>query len=152
MGEQLETNPAAARRTSRINSGPHVLIVDQQRVHRTTLAAYCDLFDHRWTSVASAGEALDAMQSGQIEVVLIDVHIEGGFELVRALRSMRGRAATVPIIAVMDRRAPAEVERCLAAGLSAVVSKPVTAAKLFAAIGAALSDHPTEPRSWRPAA
>ncbi|MFI4976832.1 MAG: response regulator [Caulobacterales bacterium] len=152
MSERYDPGTKNAAKTAQTNSGPHVLIVDEHRVHRSTLAAYCDLFDHRWTTVASAGEALAAMQTGQVEVVLIDVNIDGGFELVRALRAMRGRAAVTPIIAVMDRRAPAEVERCLAAGLSAVVSKPVTAAKLFAAIGSALSDSPREPRSWAPAA
>jgi CheY-like chemotaxis protein len=74
----------------------------------------------------------------------------GGVEAARAIRALHGPAARTPIIAVNTADDPGDEANYRAEGLYAVVGKPITASRLFAAMNQALSAVPPEPRSWAP--
>jgi CheY-like chemotaxis protein len=63
---------------------------------------------------------------------------------------MIGPAATTPIIGLTAVGRGDEAQRWLAAGLAAVLAKPITAAGLFAALGVALTGESDTARSWAP--
>jgi CheY-like chemotaxis protein len=130
-----------------------VLIIDDHDASRRVCADYCDLFDHASTAVRSQAEAVAALSCKRFDVVLLNVHMDGvgGLEIVRAIRALPSPAATLPIIGLTPPGRDDGAQRWVAAGLSGVVAKPVTAARLFAAIKSALTPDQPSARSWAPA-
>jgi CheY-like chemotaxis protein len=133
-------------------SRPHVLIVDDHPACRAICTAFCDLFDFSSETVSDGAEAIDAVTHQRFDVILMDIHMPGmgGIEAARAIRAIDGPAGRTPIIAVSTADDPNDQAHYLAQGLYAVVGKPITASRLFAAMNEALSATPPEPRSWAP--
>jgi len=131
----------------------HVLIVDDHAPSRDLCADYCDLFDHTSERVAGGGEAVAALRRAPFEVVVMSVHAADwdAMEVIPAIRALPGAAGRTPIIGLTGVGRGHESQRWLAAGLAAVLPKPITAARLFAALGAALEADGDGPRSWAPA-
>ena len=131
----------------------HVLIVDDDRDARTVCASYCDLFDHASQSVSTLGEATPALRGGVFDVVVAGLDMTGssGLELVRTIRTLPRPIGAIPIIGLAGLGRADEAQRWLAAGCFAVVAKPVTAARLFAALSEATRSPIPERRSWAPA-
>lgn len=134
-------------------SRAHVLILDDHAPSRDICAGYCDLFDHTSESIAAAGEAVAALRRSAFGVVVIAVHADAwnALEVIPAIRALPGPAGRTPIIGLTGVGRGHEAQRWLAAGLAAVLPKPVTAARLFEALGAALECGAPGPRSWAPA-
>jgi two-component system, sensor histidine kinase len=131
----------------------HVLILDDHAPSREICAGYCDLFDHTSESIEAAGEAVAALGRAAFGVVVINVHAArwNALEVIPAIRALPGAAGRTPIIGLTATGRGHEAQRWLGAGLAAVLAKPITAARLFAALGAALDGADHEPRSWAPA-
>ena len=131
----------------------HVLILDDHAPSRDICAGYCDLFDHTSESIGAAREAVSALRRGAFGVVVINVHADAwnALEVIPAIRALPGPASHTPIIGLTGVGRGHEAQRWLSAGLAAVLPKPVTAAQLFAALGAALDGGERGPRSWAPA-
>ena len=139
-------SPATAPRT-------HVLIVDHDDMSRKVCADYCDLFDHASETAASGAEAVAALKRGRFDVMVMNVHMPdmGGIETLRAIRDLHAPAAATPIIGLAAPGRADEAQRWLAAGVSGLVERPVTAARLFAAIRSVVGPPSDGPRSWAPA-
>jgi CheY-like chemotaxis protein len=131
-------------------SRPHVLIVDDHPACRAICTAFCDLFDFSSATVNDGAEAVDAVMRQRFDLILMDIHMPGmgGIEAARAIRALDSPAARTPIIAVSTADDPNDEAHYLDHGLYAVVGKPITASRLFAAMSEALSATPPEPRSW----
>jgi CheY-like chemotaxis protein/HPt (histidine-containing phosphotransfer) domain-containing protein len=97
-----------------------------------------DLLPRRGHTVHVAGDgraALTALEQGQFDVLLLDVHMPelDGFEVVAAHRQReQGTGRHLPVIALTARSA--DGERCLQAGMDDYLAKPVRAAELFVAL------------------
>ena len=130
-----------------------VLIVDDHAPSRDLCADYCDLFDHSSESVGAAREAVAALRRAPFEVVVMNLHAAAwnAMDVIPAIRGLPGPASRTPIIGLTGVGRSHEAQRWLATGLAAVLPKPITAARLFAALGAALETGPDGPRSWAPA-
>jgi CheY-like chemotaxis protein len=126
----------------------HVLIIDDDGPSRALCADYCDLFDHTSEGAASAAEAVAALGRAPFGVVLLNLQMKTAPVTVQAIRVLPGRAGLTPIIGL----AGADQAGWRFRGLAAVLAKPVTAAQLFAALGATLASVADEPRSWAPLA
>jgi HPt (histidine-containing phosphotransfer) domain-containing protein len=77
--------------------------------------------------------------------MLLDLHMPelDGFEVVRAIREHeRGTNRHLPIIALTARSSARDRERCLAAGMDEFLSKPMEAARLWAAIDQLMTQWP----------
>jgi signal transduction histidine kinase/ActR/RegA family two-component response regulator len=115
-----------------------VLIVDDHPANRNLLrimlqAADCD------TAEAGDGEQALAVLSVQpFDLVLMDVRmpVMDGVAATRAIRALDAPFRNVPILAVTAEAMPEDAARCLAAGMDGHLAKPVTQAKLYAAIEA----------------
>lgn len=130
---------------------PNVLIVDDEPASRSICADYCDLFDHASYAVRSSGEAVAALRRERFDVVVLSVHMAGALDAVRAVRSLSPPAAQAPIIGLTDVGKGDEAQRWMAAGLAAVLPKPITARRLFQALSAATDSGGPGARSWAPA-
>lgn len=127
-----------------------VLIVDDHESSRRLCAAFCDLFHFECETVRNGAEAIEALRTGEFDVVLMDIHMPGagGMEVARAIKALPGPAGRVPIIAVTTDTGRSESDRYLAGGMVDVVAKPITPARLYKAIIRAVGLPETEPRTW----
>lgn len=130
-----------------------MLIVDDHDLSRAVCVSFCDLFDHTSETARSASEAVAALRHGRFDVVVMNVHMPdmGGLDALRAIRGLPAPAASTPIIGLAAPGRGDEAQRWLAAGVSGVVAKPVTASRLFAAIRSVMGPPNPGPRSWAPA-
>jgi CheY-like chemotaxis protein len=131
----------------------HVLIVDDHAPSRALCADYCDLFDHTSEAVAAAREAVAALKRAPFGAVVMNVHADAwdALEVIPAIRGLPGRAGATPIIGLTAIGRGHEAQRWMGAGLCAVLPKPITAARLFAALADVLDTGADPARSWAPA-
>jgi two-component system sensor histidine kinase/response regulator len=85
--------------------------------------------------VANGREAVEALRKGRYDVVLMDVNMPelDGLEATREARSIPG-CERLPIVGVTAHAFADDRNRFLAAGMSAVVTKPFKPHQLFAAV------------------
>ncbi len=93
--------------------------------------------------VENGQEAVDAWKDAGWDVILMDMQmpVMDGLTAARAIRQAEadmGRART-PIIALTANAMSHQIQQCLAAGMDGHVAKPIEAARLFAALEAALA-------------
>ena len=131
----------------------HVLIVDDHAPSRRLCAGYCDLFDHTSEMAGGVMEALAALRRERFHVVVMNVHMaeSGALETLRAIRALPGLAAETPVIGLTAVGRGDEAQRWLGAGLAGVLAKPITAARLYAALSMVADNQPASSRSWAPA-
>jgi len=111
--------------------GLRVLVAEDNPVNRMLLQAQLEELGCTVTVAANGEEALRRWQADACDVVLTDVNmpVMDGYALARALRA---RAAALPIIGVTANAMRDEGERCLAAGMNAWLTKPMSLQTLYA--------------------
>jgi CheY-like chemotaxis protein len=127
--------PAAA--VSPPSSPPRgrVLVVDDNQLNLDMLSGYLEDkgFD---VALATSGEqSIAAVQASRPDIILMDIQMPGidGLEVIRRLRG-DARFAALPVVAVSALAMPGDRERCLAAGATSYMSKPVSLRALKALI------------------
>jgi PAS domain S-box-containing protein len=120
-----------------------ILVAEDNPVSQFLAVRLVEKEGHSTVAVANGREALEALEKEKFDLVLMDVQMPemGGFEAVAAIR--QNEAATgghLPIIAMTAHAMQGDRERCLAAGMDAYVSKPVSVKGLLAAIESASPD------------
>jgi len=108
---------------------PRVLIVDDNAVNQRVAARMVERLGGRADVAADGLEALDALHRIPYDIVLMDCHMPemDGFDATRELRRRErdsGRAP-VPVIALTAAAMTGDRERCLEAGMTDYLTKPV---------------------------
>lgn len=129
---------AEVQRTGR---GLEVLAVDDVDVNLMVISG---LLRNRGAGVTTAlggAAALELAATRPFDLVLLDCQMPGidGFEVLRALRQNTDWGARAQIIAMTAGDTQREIERCLAAGMDGVLTKPVDAERLDALLHDAVS-------------
>ncbi|WP_293378610.1 response regulator [Phenylobacterium sp.] len=119
-----------------------VLCAEDNPTNQKVLKVFLEMAGLTCTMVENGAEAVAAWRRETWDIVLMDIQMpvmDGltATQHIRALESETGRART-PILAVTANDAPDRVAAYLAAGIDAIVSKPLTATTLLAEMGAAL--------------
>ena len=137
LAEQKDEGESTlAMMTAGIGNGLKVMVVEDNKVNqmivqRLLQAAEAD------TAMADCGEdSLELVHDYQPDLILMDVQMPGmdGFETTAALRAQGGRLVDLPIIALTANAMQGDRERCLAAGMSDYLSKPIRREELFATL------------------
>ncbi|MEQ1867218.1 MAG: ATP-binding protein [Micropepsaceae bacterium] len=86
-------------------------------------------------------EALEAVRLFTYDVVLMDVHMPemDGLEATRAIRSLSGDKACVPIVALTANAFAEDIRKCQAAGMNGHIGKPFRREELLIAIADAVT-------------
>jgi signal transduction histidine kinase/HPt (histidine-containing phosphotransfer) domain-containing protein len=118
-----------------------VLVVDDDPVNRMALLALLARIGHAGEPAADGAGAVSAVESGAFDVVLMDVQMNGmgGLEAARRLRRGPGGGRRPRILGVTGSARPEDVDACHAAGMDAVLAKPVDLETLRAALATAVA-------------
>jgi len=113
-----------------------VLVADDNATNRLVAETLCSLFDCTSQSVEDGAQAVAAARTGAFDLILMDIKmpVMGGVEATRLIRSGQDRAADLPIIALTANADPRDAAAYLAAGMDAVVEKPIKPATLMSAM------------------
>ncbi|MEF8761998.1 two-component system response regulator CreB [Stenotrophomonas sp. A3_2] len=118
----------------------HVLVVEDEAAIAETVLYALRSEGYAASHCLLGGEALQRLQAGDIDVVVLDVGLPdlGGFEVCRRLRAQPGPAAKLPVIFLTARND--EVDRVLGLELGAddYMTKPFSPRELVARVRARL--------------
>ena len=125
-----------ARDTDPVLAGKTVLVVDDDV---RNIFAVTGILERHKMSVLFAEDGRRGIevleQSPEVQLVLMDVMMPemDGYEAMRRIRS-NGRYATLPIVALTAKAMKDDRQRCIEAGASDYITKPVDAEKLLSVL------------------
>ena len=117
-----------------------VLAVEDNDINQMVIRTYLEDMGHSATIAATAEAALSALQGSGFDVILMDVNLPGlsGTAATRTIRAIADQQiATLPIIGISAHVQETDILENLAAGMSAVLAKPLSPE----ALQTALRDH-----------
>lgn len=104
-----------------------ILVVDDDERNRFAVSSYLDMLDMNVITANDGAAALDVLRSGKaIDLVLLDIMmpVMDGFEMLRILRE-DAQLKDIPVIAVTAKAMKGDDIRCLEAGASDYIPKPI---------------------------
>ena len=134
-----------------------VLVVDDTEVNRTVLVSQLQRCGVDSATAANGAEALDQLESDSFDLVLMDWHMPevDGLEalVLHRTRCIQADIEPTPVIMVTADASDESRQRCLDAGATDFLAKPVSLSTLRASIVGVLGEHMLAPDpSARPAA
>jgi signal transduction histidine kinase/HAMP domain-containing protein len=130
-------------------AGMKVLVVDDDFRNIFALTSLLKRVEIAVVSAESGEKGIATLtQTSDIDLVLVDIMMPGmdGYATMRAMRKLPDMAE-LPLVAFTAKVEDGERQRCIDAGASSYVSKPVDTAQLLAVLGEWL---PATPRPARP--
>jgi signal transduction histidine kinase/CheY-like chemotaxis protein len=123
--EVLEPMVHAAR-------GGRILVVEDDKVNQSLLVAALSRRGFSSFVANDGDEAVRLASRDTFDAILMDIQMpeRDGFDATRRIRSLSGRVATIPIIALTGLKGPVVRKRCMEAGFTAVLEKPINLDRL----------------------
>jgi PAS domain S-box-containing protein len=125
-----------------------VLLVEDNAINREVAHQMLLRAGHRVTEAVDGETGVALALERRFDVIMMDISMPGmdGLTAARLLRDSGTPAANVPIIATTAHALPDEVAAFRAAGMRGVLTKPISAARLLAALAQAVaSEAPASP-------
>lgn len=110
-----------------------VLVVDDNDLNRLLGQRLLERDGHSVQVARDGEEALEMIARCMPDVVLMDLQMPG-LDGLQTMREIRSRGVAVPVIALTANALNGDRERCLAAGMSGYLTKPLDLADLRAAL------------------
>jgi signal transduction histidine kinase/CheY-like chemotaxis protein len=112
--------------------GGRILVVEDDKVNQSLLVAALSRRGFSAFVANDGDEAVRLASHDSFDAILMDIQMphRDGFEATRKIRSMSGRVATIPIIALTGLKGPVMRKRCAEAGFSTVLEKPINLDRL----------------------
>ncbi|MGH9661158.1 MAG: ATP-binding response regulator, partial [Bryobacteraceae bacterium] len=114
-----------------------ILVAEDNPINQRLIRRILERRGHTVTLAANGNEALEALASQAVDLVLMDVQMPE-MDGLEATRTIRGRESAVgrhmPILGLSAHALDSQRDKCLAAGMDAYLTKPVQPQELFAAI------------------
>jgi len=113
--------------------GMHVLLVEDNAMNQQLATELLEEVGVRVRVAENGRIALHHLDSERVDLVLMDIQmpVMDGYEATRQLR-LRPALAGMPVVAMTAHAMQEERERCLAAGMDEVLTKPVVPERLYA--------------------
>ena len=119
-------------------AGRRILVAEDHPVNRKLVTKLLEKRSLIPTVVVNGEDVLHALETGTFDLILMDVQMPGmdGLQAAAAIREREKAAGGhIPILAMTAHALNRDREKCLEAGMDAYVSKPVSPAELYRAIG-----------------
>ncbi len=109
-----------------------VLVAEDNIVNQRVARGLLEKLGHDVTVVANGLEAIEAVQRGEVDLVLMDVNMPvlDGLEATRRIRSTPGPTSGLPIVALTANAIEGDQQVCLEAGMDFYLSKPFSRKEL----------------------
>jgi signal transduction histidine kinase/DNA-binding response OmpR family regulator/HAMP domain-containing protein len=143
LSEKKQEMLAQVRRTDPKLSGKKILMVDDDARNIFAITSALERSQVEVIYAENGRIALDRLQeSPDVDLVLMDIMMPemDGYAATRAIRQM-DRFQTLPIIAVTAKAMIGDREKCIQAGASDYIPKPVDMDQLFSLLRVWLPDH-----------
>ena len=128
--KSIESEPADApldprSGTATAQLSAHILVVEDNPVNREVALAFLRKLGYRPTAVTNGAEAVEAVERGDYDLVLMDCEmpVMDGFDATRRIRG--STYPNMPIIALTADAMPADRVRCMREGMNDYLAKPV---------------------------
>lgn len=121
---------------------PSILIIDDEQRNTIALSAVLRAEGHTCVTAPGAHEGMEILRrEADLHIVLLDMMMPemDGYEAIPLLRQIRD----LPIIAVTAQAMPGDREKCLDAGATDYLSKPIDVDKLLALLKTYLQESST---------
>lgn len=108
--------------------GAKVLLAEDEYINRVLIETVLKQLDVDVTSVDNGGDAVKHACTGDYQLVLMDIQMEGmdGFEATRRIRKYeKAHGGHVPIVALTALAMGGDRERCFQAGMDDYLAKPL---------------------------
>ena len=126
---------------------PHVLIVEDSDLVTSALRILFEETGRRVTIAHSVRDAIAAGRRDPPDLLLLDLSLPDGDGLEVATTLAQSGVSPRATVAITGRDDPASLRRCTAAGVTAVMVKPVSAKELLTKAGEWLDDGQTQSQS-----
>ncbi|WP_157038947.1 PAS domain S-box protein [Rhodopseudomonas palustris] len=125
-------------RESPVLNGPRrrILVVDDVEMNRDLCKSMLGRIGHEVDLADSGSTAIAMACARSYDLIFMDVQMGemDGMEATRRIRTLRGSACTVPIIALTANVLPKQVERYKAAGMDDHIGKPINRVALLTCV------------------
>ena len=104
-----------------------VLIVDDDERNRYALSSYLDMMEMQVFTANDGEAAMNLLRSGKaVDLILLDIMmpVMDGYEMLKILR-MDSTLKDIPVIAVTARAMKGDQAKCIEAGASDYIPKPI---------------------------
>ncbi len=137
--EQEKLNQArssAVHHPEPAHPGQHILLVEDNPINRKVVINLLEKAGHRVDFAENGQQAVEALQSRQYNLVLMDIQMPemDGYEATLQIRAAETNAHHTPIIAMTAHVMAADLERCMAVGMDGYISKPVKPSEIMEVI------------------
>jgi CheY-like chemotaxis protein len=123
-----------------------VLVVDDDAINLQVIEHILDAAGCRLAFARNGAEAIDLAERRQPNLIVMDVQmpVMDGFEATRRIRANPATAA-IPVVTLTAMAMPVDRLRCLEAGATSYLSKPVDAELLRRTVATALAKRQSNP-------
>ena len=127
---------AITKGAAKADAKAQILLVEDNEINRTLV---CEMLAHAGyqTSEANDGpEGVEAAKTQKFDLIFMDVSMPGmdGITASKHIRSSENPNSSTPIVALTAHALEDDIERCLAAGMEEVLTKPVSINQLKEAV------------------
>ncbi len=149
FGPSKKPKSRPARRSqptlTKTSRGLRVLLAEDNELNQKMVSRLLEKRGHKVTLAGDGREALDALNrnpSEQFDLLIVDLQMPdiGGLQATAIIREReKGTAEHLPIVAFTAHATKEDRDRCLAAGMDAYISKPISANDLFHTVESVVS-------------
>lgn len=140
-GKQVGLSPAQSSLPFDTNT-LHLLVAEDNAVNQRVLASMLDRLGHTYKIVGDGAEAVEAVRQSSYHAILMDCQMPNldGFKATAAIRGLPEPISQIPIVAVTANAMNGDRERCLQAGMSDYLTKPIRLERLMDVLASVLPD------------
>lgn len=128
-----------------------IVVADDSMTNRQVIGKILERGGHTVTLLEDGEDALDALESAQFDLVILDRNMPGmgGIETLRAIRLMNLGQGKLPVVILSADVTSETREDCMSAGADAFLPKPVEAVRLLDAVAELCSGNQVKSGSGR---
>jgi two-component system sensor histidine kinase/response regulator len=115
-----------------------ILLMDADGVNQKLISKMLGKIGCSVVSTENHGTAVNLIESGDIDLILLDVHLynSNGFDIAGVIRKKEESSGKrIPIVALADNELKRNREKCMADGLDECLPKPVFENELSRVVG-----------------
>ena len=133
--------PAAVAAPTDTGRGLRILLAEDNPINRKLATTLLGRDGHHVTTVEDGQAAVDAVEDGDFDLLLMDMEMPGmnGLDATRMIRARERGGRRLPILALTANVMATHKESCLAAGMDGFIGKPIRREELLEAIRSVLA-------------